>query len=203
MKLSRSGRNDQETQAVHPAADDIQQAQVPTPPSVTITHLLCALYLTNYSISPTINVERGKHIMYKKARTLSDAERVRLDEITFCNFITQLFSINSNPTKVYSFVEVVCTLGRCDLLIINSVVSTCMTQDRRYKATKEELMHLYAKSNMPVRKITSLVGLSQRDYYELIKKAPPDIQPKFNPKQYIEIIKFLNCLENLIPERIG
>ena len=141
--------------------------------------------------------------MYKKQITLSDAERVRLDEITFCNFIEKLFSVNSNPTKVYSFVEVVCTLGRCDLLVINSVVSICMTQDRRYKPTREEQVHLYAKSSMPVRKIIPLIGISQRDYYDLLSSEPPNLQPKFSPKQYIEMIKFLNCLDNLIPERIG
>ena len=141
--------------------------------------------------------------MYKKQITLSDAERVRLDEITFCSFIERLFSVNSNPTKVYSFVEVVCTLGRCDLLVINSVVSICMTQDRRYKPTREEQVHLYSKSSMPVRKIIPLIGISQRDYYDILDSDPPNLQPKFSPKQYIEMIKFLNCLDNLIPERIG
>lgn len=141
--------------------------------------------------------------MYKKQNTLSDAERVRLDEITFCNFIDKLFSVNSNPTKVYSFVEVVCTLGGCDLLVINNVVSICMTQDRRYKPTREERVHLYSKASMPVRKIFPIVGVSQRDYYDILDKEPPDLQPKFSPKQYIEMIKFLNCLNNLIPERIG
>jgi hypothetical protein len=141
--------------------------------------------------------------MYTKKTKLSDAERVRLDEITFCNFIDKLFSVNSNPTKVYSFIEVVCTLGRCDLLVINSVVSICMSQDRRYKPTKEEAIHLYAKSSMSVRNIIALVRTSQRDYYEVLNKEPPDLQPKFSPKQYIEIIKFLNCLDSLIPERIG
>ena len=141
--------------------------------------------------------------MFTKQVTLSDAERVRLDEITFCNFIDKLFSVNSNPTKVYSFIEVVCTLGKCDLLIINSVVSICMTQDRRYKATKDELVHLYSKSSLPIRKLILTLGISQRDYYETLGKDPPNLLPRFTPKQYIEMIKFLNCLDNLIPERIG
>ena len=141
--------------------------------------------------------------MYKKRVTLSDTDRVRLDEITFCNFIDYLFSINSNPTKVYSFIEVVCTLGKCDLVIINSVVAICMTQDRRYKPTREEQVHLYSKSSLPVRKVISIIGISQRDYYAILNQDPPVIEPRFTPKQYIEIIKFLNCLTNLIPERIG
>lgn len=139
--------------------------------------------------------------MFKKTVTLTDAERVRLDEITFCNFIDELFSVNSNPTKVYSFIEVVCTLGRCDLLIINNVVSICMTQDRRYKLTREEQVHLYSKI-LPVRKLITTIGISQRDYYNILSQEPPDLNPKFSPKQYIEIIKFLNCLEHIIPERM-
>lgn len=141
--------------------------------------------------------------MFTKQNTLSDTGRVRLDEITFFNFIDKLFSINSNPTKVYSFIEVVCTLGGCNLLIINSVVTICMTQDRRYKPTKEEHVHLLAMSSMSVRKIIPYLEISQRDYYNILEQDPPDIQPKFTPKQYIEIIKFLNCLDSLAPERIG
>lgn len=141
--------------------------------------------------------------MYKKDNTLSDAERVRLDEITFYNFIEHLFQINSNPTKVYSFIEAVCTLAPCNITVINSAVNICMTQDRRYRPTKEEHVHLLAKSDMSVRKIMTYLNISQRDYYSILTKSPPDIQPKFTPKQYIEIIKFLNCLTNLIPERIG
>ena len=61
--------------------------------------------------------------MYKKDNTLSDAERVRLDEITFYNFIEHLFQLSSNPTKVYSFIEAVCVLAPCNITIINSVVN--------------------------------------------------------------------------------
>lgn len=141
--------------------------------------------------------------MYKKRTTLSDAERVRLDEITFFNFIIHLFKVNSNPTKVYDFVEVICTLAQCDLLIINSVVSICMSHDRRYIPTRNEHIQLLAKSEMPVRRILTYLNISQRDYYNAIAEEPPDILPKFSPKQYIEVIKFLNCLTTLIPERIG
>lgn len=141
--------------------------------------------------------------MFSKPNTLSDAERVRLEEIAFCNFIDYLFQKNSNPTKVYGFIEVVCTLSNCNLLIINNVVSICMTQDRRYKCTKEEFIHLLSKSDMPVRRILPYLGISQRDYYKILEQDPPDIQPKFQPKQYIEMIKFLDCLRTLAPERIG
>ena len=141
--------------------------------------------------------------MFKKQVTLSDAERVRLDEITFFAFIDRLFSINSNPTKVYSFIEVICTLGKCDLIVINNTVSICMAQDRRYKTSREEQVHLYAKSSMPVRKSIAIIGVSQRSYYDILDTEPPNLQPRFTPKQYIEIIKFLNCLDSLIPERMG
>lgn len=140
--------------------------------------------------------------MYKKQETLSDAERVRLEEVTFCNFISHLFSVNSNPTKAYAFIEVVCTLGKCNLIVINGVVSICMTQDRRYVPTTHEHVYLLSKSTMSVRKITPYLGISQRDYYGYLEKEPPDIQPKFSPVQYIEMIKFIDCLHNLLPERI-
>jgi hypothetical protein len=141
--------------------------------------------------------------MYRKSSTLSDAERVRLDEITFCKFIDYIFQLNSNPTKVYNFVEVICNLAKCDTLIISGVVSICLTQDRRYKVSKEEHVYLLSKSTMPVRQITKYLGISQRDYYEVLEEPPPNLLPKFQPKQYIEIIKFLNCLDTLAPERIG
>jgi hypothetical protein len=140
--------------------------------------------------------------MYSKRNVLSDAEQVRLEEIEFCNFIDYLFRLNSNPTKVYAFIEVVCTLSNCNLPIINGAVSICMTQDRRYKTTKEEFIHLLSKAAMPVRKLIPYVGVSQRDYYKVLRQKPPDIQPKFQPKQYIEMIKFLQGLRNLVPERM-
>jgi hypothetical protein len=160
--------------------------------------------ILDISLFKPYNKRKGVEVfMYKKDNTLSDAERVRLDEITFYNFIEHLFQLSSNPTKVYSFIEAVCILAPCNMTIINSVVNICMTQDRRYVPTKEEHIHLLAKSDMSVRRIVSYLNISQRDYYRILAEQPPNIQPKFSPKQYIEIIKFLNCLTNLIPERIG
>ena len=140
--------------------------------------------------------------IYTKKETLTDAERIRLEEIMFYNFIMYLFKTNSNPAKVYGFVEVICTLGNCDLLIINNVVSMCMSQDYRYVPRQQEHIYLLTKSSTPVRKVTAQFSISQRDYYKIKNSDPPDIQPKFSPKQYIEIIKFMDCLTKLIPERI-
>ena len=160
--------------------------------------------ILDISLFKPYNKRKGVEVfMYKKDNTLSDAERVRLDEITFYNFIEHLFQLSSNPTKVYNFIEAVCVLALCNVTIVNSVVNICMTQDRRYVPTKEEHIHLLAKSDMSVRRIVSYLNISQRDYYKVLAEPPPNIQPKFSPKQYIEIIKFLNCLTNLIPERIG
>ena len=50
--------------------------------------------------------------MYKKI-TLYQMQTMRLDEITFYNFIEHLFQLSSNPTKVYSFIEAVCILAPC------------------------------------------------------------------------------------------
>lgn len=141
--------------------------------------------------------------MFTRVSKISDSERVRIEEITFCKFIERLFGLNSNPTKVYGFFEVICTLSGCDLSLINDAISIVMTQDRRYVPSREEHVILLSHAGVPIRKILTTAHVTQRDYYSIINmEEPPDILPKFRPAVYIEIIKFLDCLDNLIPERI-
>ena len=140
--------------------------------------------------------------MYTKKSKLTDAERVRLDEISFCFFILRLAQTVPDPTKLYDFIEVVCSFGDCNFVIIANLVSICMTKDRRYFPSKEEHVQLLAKSDIPVRKATKILGISQRDYYNYMYQEQLPIEPKFEPRQYIEIIKFLDAIQNIIPERI-
>ena len=140
--------------------------------------------------------------MFTRQTNISDAERVRLEEIAFCNFITHLFKLNLNPPKILDFVEVICSLSGCNFTLISDAVSTIMMQDRRYVPTREEHVILLSHAGIAIRRINKMLGISQRDYYAIINMAePPDIQPKFRPAVYIEMIKFLDHLNKLTPER--
>lgn len=140
--------------------------------------------------------------MYTRKSKISDAERVRLEEITFCNFIAHLFELNLSPPKIYDFVEVICNLSGCDFKLISDAINIIMTQDRRYLPTREEHVILLSNAGVAVRRVTKELGISQRDYYSIVNmEEPPDILPKFRPALYIEMIKFLNQLEKFIPER--
>ena len=140
--------------------------------------------------------------MFTKQSTMSDAERIRLEEITFWNFIEHLFKSNASPVKVYGFIETVCALSECKILILNDVINICMTNDRRYRPTRNELIYILSKSKLAVRTIIAETKITYRDYYKLVAEDMLPIAPKFTPEQYIEIIKFLDSLRNIVPERI-
>lgn len=138
--------------------------------------------------------------MYKKENSLTAEEAIRLDEIIFYNFIHNLFSLGHNPIKLYAFVEVVCSITNCNITILNSVVSTVLTEDKQYSPTREEHIFLLAKAANPVQNTCTIYNISPRTYYLILNKAKEagmNPTPKYDSLQHAEINKFINALETI------
>ena len=126
---------------------------------------------------------------------MSQNEIIRLNEIIFCRLFKQLLTTNTNPIKVYTFVESVANLVNGNITILNSVIAIILSNDRRYMPTKQEFMYLLRKADIPVRRACKLAGLSQTTYYSMAKEMC--IQPKFTPIQYEEMLRILKTFDKI------
>jgi hypothetical protein len=153
-------------------------------------------------IQPPYNIGKGADVMYSRQDILTDAEQVRFEEVKFYQFIKHLFKVNPNPVKVHSYIDSVSILADCNQIIIDNLVSMCMMNDKNFVPTHAEHIYLLIKANTSVRKTMYYAGISQREYYKVCNHPPEEVIPKLEPKQYIEAIKFMDCLTSLLPERI-
>lgn len=141
--------------------------------------------------------------MYKKSHTeLTDTERIRLDEIVFYDYIQDVFQNNPNPVKVFDFVEVLCSLTRCNMLIMNSIVIEMMNGGNHFIPTKLERIYLMSKSSLGVRDICRRLDITQRTYYKYVEKTPPYITCRLTTEQHEELLRFFKNLKRIVPERM-
>ena len=117
-------------------------------------------------------------------------EQIRLNEIIFCKLFKQLLKQHVNPIKVYDLITAVAAVTDANLVILNSVMTTILNNDRQYAYTKQEYAYLLKRSSVPVRHTCQLAGISPNTYYS---KAITDIHvvPKYSPLQYEEMLKVL------------
>lgn len=121
---------------------------------------------------------------------MTDNEKIRLNEIIFCKLFSQLLKQHVNPIKVYDLIAAVSTVVDANIIILNSVLSIILNNDRQYMPTKLEYAYLLKHSNVPVRKVCKLVGMSPNTYYSSNLDSIY-IEPKFTPIQYTEMLKIL------------
>lgn len=121
--------------------------------------------------------------------------QIRLNEIIFCKLFQQLLKDNTNPIKVYDLIEAVANLVGANVTILNSVLTIILSNDRRYLPTKKEFAYLLRLSNMPVRNVCKLAGISQTTYYAM-SENDMHIEPKFTPIQYEQILKIMRAFKS-------
>jgi hypothetical protein len=126
---------------------------------------------------------------------MTENEQIRLNEIIFCKLFQKLLKENVNPIKVYDLIEAVAILVGANVTVLNSVIGIILSNDRRYMPHRREHMYLLKKSNVPVRKVCKLAGISPNTYY-----APTTddihIEPKFTPVQYDAMLKVMRFFKH-------
>lgn len=112
-----------------------------------------------------------------------DIER-RWKEIECIHFIQSLYSrCNGQYNVVMSLLENIATLCGQTTLQLYPIINIISTQDRRYMPSKNEMILLCLKSNIPVRDVCKITNISMRDYYgyksgKLVCEA--NIKPRFD-----------------------
>lgn len=121
---------------------------------------------------------------------MNKQEEIRLNEIIFCKLFQRLLKQHVNPIKVYDLITAVAAVTEANILVLNSVMTIILNNDRQYMPTKQEYAYLLKKSTVPVRRVCKLVGISPNTYYD---KCIDDIyiESKFTPIQYTEMLKIL------------
>lgn len=121
---------------------------------------------------------------------MTKEEKIRLNEIIFCNLFKRLLKQNNNPIKVYDFLTALAGVVGANVLILNNVLTIILNNDKHYMATKREYVCLLRKSDVPVRQVIELAHISYSTYYEP-KILDMHIEPRFDPIQYAEMMKIL------------
>ena len=122
-------------------------------------------------------------------------EKIRLNEIIFCNLFKTLLKTNKNPIKVYDFMTALAEVIGANTLILNNVLTIILNNDKRYIASKKEYVYLLRKSDVPVRQVVAMAHISFSTYYD---DAILDmhVEPKFDAIQYAEMLKVLKFFDS-------
>lgn len=117
-------------------------------------------------------------------------EKIRLNEIIFCNLFKRLLKQNRNPIKVYDFITALAGVVNASVPVLNNILTIILNNDKRYMPTKKEYVCLLRKSDIPVRQVIALAHISYSTYYDP-KILDIYIEPRFDPIQYGEMMKIL------------
>ena len=126
---------------------------------------------------------------------MTHQEKVRLNEIIFCNLFKDLLKRNKNPIKVYDFITSLAEVIGGNVLVVNNILTIILNNDLHYMATKQEYVYLLKKVGIPIRKIVKVAHVSYSTMYD---KNQPEIhiEPKFDPIQYAEMMKILKFFDS-------
>lgn len=135
-------------------------------------------------------------------KIMTKDEQIRLNEVIFCTLFQRLLKQNVNPIKVYDLLTSIARVAGINEVILNSVITILLNNDRRYVPAKGEYLHLMRKSLVPVRRICQILHISQTTYYS---KKYRDMQcyPRFDPLQYQEMMKVLMFFRNMYDDMEG
>lgn len=125
---------------------------------------------------------------------MTKEEQMRLNEVIFCNLFKKLLIKNSNPIKVYDFVAATAEVIGANVVVLNSVLTIILNNDKRYMASKKEYIQLLKRSDLPVRQVVQMAHISFSTYYDK-SQADLHIVPKFDPIQYAEMMKVLKFFD--------
>lgn len=121
---------------------------------------------------------------------MTNNEKMRLNEIIFCNLFKSLLQLNKNPIKVYDYISSLSEVIGANTLVLNNILTIILNNDKRYMPTKKEYLCLMRRSAIPVRDIISRLHISFSTYYDPALKDMY-IEPKFDAIQYAEMMKIL------------
>ena len=122
-------------------------------------------------------------------------ERMRFNEIIFCNLFKTLLKANTNPIKVYDYLTALADVIGANTVVLNNILTIILNNDKHYMATKREYVYLLRKSEIPVRQIVVMAHISFSTYYSN-KPTEMHIEPKFDPIQYAEMMKILKFFDS-------
>jgi len=117
-------------------------------------------------------------------------EKMRLNEIIFCNLFKKLLQLHKNPIKVYDYISALAEVIGANKLVVNNILTIILNNDKRYMPSKQEYLCLMRRSSIPVREIVSKLHISFSTYYDSNLKDMY-IEPKFDAIQYAEMMKIL------------
>lgn len=117
-------------------------------------------------------------------------EKMRLNEIIFCNLFKSLLQLNKNPIKVYDYISALAGVIGANTLVVNNILTIILNNDKRYMPSKKEYLCLMRRSSIPVRDIIARLHISFSTYYAHDLKDM-HIEPKFDAIQYAEMMKIL------------
>lgn len=126
---------------------------------------------------------------------MTKEEQIRLNEIIFCNLFKSLLKTNSNPIKVYDFMNALAEVIGANTLVLNNVLTIILNNDKHYMATKREYVCLLRKSDVPVRQVVAMAHISFSTYYD-DSVLDMHIEPRFDPIQYAEMMKILKFFDS-------
>lgn len=128
---------------------------------------------------------------------MTEAQRKRLNEIVFVQYVDSTLKRVSNPSRLYILMDTICEMYGGNSLLLRKAVSEVLCRRDMYKAGQQEIRALAHHTKAPLQRVLKLLGVSRATYYrsnndEMIK------QPQFEQEYYSEVEEFLKFLKETL-----
>ena len=127
--------------------------------------------------------------------------QLRLDEIRFVTIITNYFNKDSDPNRLYDFMEFLSQFFGVSSTLVASAMVDVINNPYYYRPLKFEMALLLTEEGWAVRKICRELKLGHSTYYTYIKTYQEEIHtisPKLTLEKVQEVSKVIKGIEHLL-----
>ena len=123
----------------------------------------------------------------------------RMTEIKFFRICEKFFRVQGDLTAIFNFIECVSVLGTFNIEALKLIAQKMMFNSYM-EPSKKELILLMALEGFTTNQIAEIIHCSKRDISAVINQDESElikIQPKCEPSELKEILRFMGVFETL------
>lgn len=120
-------------------------------------------------------------------------------EVSFYYFCFDIINNKSNIQDIFTTIEGLAHLGNYDIIPLQALTQRILST-YAIQPTREELVLLCHKANMPVKDIMKLLRISNRSVYNIVeddKTNPRAFFPRLSPEETLLVDKFMTCVQKI------
>jgi hypothetical protein len=122
---------------------------------------------------------------------LTEDEKRRMTEIEFFIMVNHMFDQLGNRSTTYEFIEILCRVSDTSTTLIKTLISGSRAINSTIEPHIEEKCVMLYRADLPVSRISKLVGIAPKTVYQYIEKYYTKCDQEYLPRVRLDHFEHL------------